>query len=342
MKALLIAPNVGGFYQDIIDELQRRGYETDYIWDAFDKDDPDFIHSSHFGEGENQKKKFLAKAKIYWQEMLNRQEYAKAYDLLFVIDGKMLHPYLFDTLRRRNSKMRSLNYLFDTTRGNYRFNVNSKYFDRVVTYDLQDAKEFGWDFMPIPWIESPKKVPNSLSFFAMGTFNQSRYELFSFIEKISKENDLRSYIKLYTQKIRFYPIKFIANLFLRRKSYISPYIYYSSLIVNKFISKDEFTKMMLESEVIVDSIDPRQDGLTARCTWALGAEKKIITNNKSIKTYDFYTPDQIYVIDDFSNKTKQDILIFMNKKFIMSDETRQKIRTFRMDNWLVSLLSNPK
>ena len=96
--------------------------------------------------------------------------------------------------------------------------------------------------------------------------------------------------------------------------------------------------MMMESEVIVDSINPMQDGLTARFTWALGAEKKIITNNKSVKTYDFYTPEQIFVIEDFSPKTENEILNFLHSKYIMTPDVRRKINSFRMDNWINNLL----
>lgn len=335
---LLIAPDVGGFYKDVINELIRQGYNVDYIWDRIYPEDPDFVHSPYFNQVEKYKKKFLIKLKEEWEILLSKSEYSKAYDILFVIDGKMIHPYLFDTLKKRNPNIKSINYLFDTTRGNYRFNINFKYFDKVVTYDQQDAKEFGIDMMPIPWTESKKTETISLSFFALGAYNPSRYDIFSFIDKISKENDLSSYVKLYVQKRKLFLLQYFINTFILRRSFINPHIYYNKVVVHKFLPKEEFSRMMMESEVIVDSIAPSQDGLTARFTWALGAEKKIITNNKSVRTYDFYTPEQIYVIEDFSSKTEQEVLYFLNNRYIMTSDVRQKIATFRMDNWINNLL----
>ena len=340
MKALLIAPNVGGFYQDIIDELQRRGFETDYIWDAFDKDDPDFIHSPYFGDNKEQKDRVLSKYKLYWADLLNRSEYNKKYDLLFVIDGKMLHPYLFDVLRQRNPSIKSINYLYDTTRGNYRFNVNSSYFDKVVTYDRKDSEDYEWGFMPIPWCKMEPSEKRSYVFFGMGNFIPSRFILYKLVNRIATEHNLESFIKLFVRRIKLYPIKYFVNFFLQQKQYVKPSIYYSRFIVHDFIPKDVFQQAMMESEVIVDSIDPRQDGLTARCTWALGAGKKIITNNQSIKMYDFYSPEQIFVVENasYSKEIADNILSFAKSTYVMPVEIRQKIDSFRIDNWMSQIL----
>ena len=257
---------------------------------------------------------------------------------MFVIDGKMVHPYLFETLKKRNPNLKSINYLYDTIRGNYRFNNNFYLFDRVVTYDQHDAREYGIELMPIPWTESMKSETKRLSFFALGTFDKSRFEIFSFIDRISKENHLSSFIKLYIKRKKLFLFQYIYVHCIKHKPFIDPRTYYSRQITHRFISKEEFTKMMMESEVIVDSINPMQDGLTARFTWALGAEKKIITNNKSVKTYDFYTPEQIFVIEDFSPKTENEILNFLHSKYIMTPDVRRKINSFRMDNWINNLL----
>ena len=282
----------------------------------------------------------LERYKHFWEERLTTGEQNKVYDLLLVIDGKCLHPHLFATLRARNPKIRVINYLYDTTRGNYHFQINTKFFDKVVTYDMFDSQTYGWEFMPIPWCKISHSTQTKYAFFAMGTYNPSRYSLFRLIDHVSEEHQLNSFVKLYTKKIKYFPIKYCANLILKQKHYLPFNVYYSRFITHSFIPKDIFQKAMLESEVIVDSIDPRQDGLTARCTWALGAGKKIITNNKSIKLYDFYTPNQILVVEDdaHTEATKSLVLDFMKSTYVMPTEIRNKIDKFRMDNWLTTLL----
>lgn len=69
--------------------------------------------------------------------------------------------------------------------------------------------------------------------------------------------------------------------------------------------------------------------------WALGAEKKIITTNAMVKQYDFYTPEQIYVVEDVENfVTEPAFESFMNREYHMSDDVRSKIETYRIDNWI--------
>ena len=68
-------------------------------------------------------------------------------------------------------------------------------------------------------------------------------------------------------------------------------------------------------------------------------EKKIITNNASIASYDFYTPEQIFIVSNYSDKTKTDLIKFTKTKFTMDESVRQSISKFRIDNWVTSILS---
>lgn len=337
-SVFFIAPKIAGFHEVIIQELKRKGYEVDFLWDILMKDDPYYVRGKYFNTNTKNKNLFCDKCLKYWENILNKEEYNKPYDILFVIDGKALHQYLFQTLRKRNKKVRFINYLFDTTRSIYRFNINFKYFDKVVTFDRQDASEYGLEFLPIPWMEVQQK-PNRYKLFALGTYIPSRYNLYKFVEAISNDKKFNSYIKLYYAPISFYPIKYVINLILRIKKYLPPFIYYSNVITHKFVSNEEYQEIQSSSEIIVDSIDSRQDGLTARCTWALGAEKKIITDNHSIKEYSFYTPEQIFIVEDFSESTKASLIKFIKSDFTMNEYARKEISKFRLDNWIKTMLN---
>lgn len=336
---LLISPKVGDFHLDIISEMKRQGYYVDYIDDVSDRNDPDYLRGGYSGDYESGKRIVLERYKQYWENLLSNEKFSKKYDFLFVIDGRRLHPYLFDTLRKRNPSIKTINYLYDTTRSLYRFDKNFKYFDKVVTFDREDSLTYGLDLMPIPWTNINQVYPQRFAFFALGSYIPSRYELFMFIKNVAVEKSLPYYLSIFKAKISLFPLKYLVNILLGRKNYISPKVYYSKDVTHSFITKDEFTKLMYQSEIIVDSIDERQDGLTARCTWALGAEKKIITNNKSIASYDFYTPDQIFIVSDYSDKTKSELLDFFYSKYTMCGDVRGKIAKFRIDNWVSSLLT---
>lgn len=339
MTVLFISPNVGGFYKVMIDEMNRQGYEVDYIYDKYIDGDPFYLRGKKNKCSDEYLKKFKAERRANWVELLKKAKYNKIYDILFVIDGKVLDEYLFNTLKKRNPQLKTVNYLYDTTRSIYRFNVNFHFFDRVITFDIEDAQTYNLEFLPIPWFVHEASTCVKYKMFGLGTYIPSRYTLYKFVEDIANSLKQNSYIKLYTGKVSLYPIKYIFNLFSRSKPYLSPYKYYSKLIVHSFISQEEFSKIMSESEIVIDSIDSRQDGLTARCTWALGAEKKIITDNASIKRYDFYTPEQIFVVEDYSEKTKKKLIQFIDTSYSMDAKTRELISRFRIDNWIKNILS---
>jgi hypothetical protein len=55
-------------------------------------------------------------------------------------------------------------------------------------------------------------------------------------------------------------------------------------------------EIFFKSRVIVDIQHPGQQGLTMRTVEALGSRRKLITTNASIRTYDFYSPENIQII----------------------------------------------
>lgn len=337
-RVLFIAPTVGGFDKVIKSELERQEYEVDFIIEHFVTGDPLYVRDTHSYE-DKYISDFYESLKPYWVEVLSSSSYNKSYDVLFVIDGRGLHHCIFDILKERNNDLYSVNYLYDTMRNIYRFDKQFHNFDRVITYDRQDQRDYKLEFLPICWNTQEGAPSNDYKVFGMGAYFASRDKLYRFVGDISKEKKYNSYIKLYSAPIKHYPFKYIANLILNKKTYLPPTLYYSDYILHSFMSNDQFNKVLNSSEIILDSIDSRQDGLTARCTWALGAEKKIITDNKSIKDYDFYTPEQIFVVEDFSDSTKKDLKLFMETTFVMKSENRQKIETFRIDNWVKFIMN---
>lgn len=75
--------------------------------------------------------------------------------------------------------------------------------------------------------------------------------------------------------------------------------------------------------------------------WALGLGKKIITTNEAVRNYDFYTKDQILVLED-KYYTKDELLII--KRFIEHDynedsKIRDNIDKLRIDNWLNTIMT---
>lgn len=341
-KVLFLAPKVANIYLDIIAELERQQYEVDYFEYKSYKLDPHYlIGYVKYGRVFTSNSLSSYFIRRDWKRMLESPQYNKTYDYLFVIDGNSLHPYLFNTLRSRNPNIKTINYLFDSTYSVYEFNVQFQYFDIVYTFDIGDSIKYGINLLPIFWpLLDKRELPQDIDLFGMGSDIGIRFRLFSILDDYSKKKGLNSFIRILlrpVKNINRYKWKYRIIETLSSKSVMTPPNHLNSpIITSQFISTAEYIQMIRRSKVIVDS-NPlqRQDGLTARFMWALGAEKKIITTNAMVKKYDFYTPEQIYVVEDVENFiTDSAFESFMNSEYHMSDDVRSKIETYRIDNWI--------
>ena len=74
------------------------------------------------------------------------------------------------------------------------------------------------------------------------------------------------------------------------------------LLINKPISYGDVIKNVMESFCILEINRKNQSGLTLRVMESLFLEKKLISNNKNLKNYKFYNPDNIFILrEDLSN-----------------------------------------
>lgn len=343
-KVLFLAPKVANIYLDIIAELERQQYEVDYFEYKSYKLDPHYLKGYvKYGRVFTSKLVSSYFIKKDWIKLLESDLYNKIYDYLFVIDGYSLHPCLFEILRERNPHLKAINYLFDTCRSNYEFNVHFPYFDKVATFDIEDSKKYNIDLLPIYWIEyEGDKVEQDIDMFGMGACIDGRYQLFTTLKNYSDSHNLNSYIKLYLSK----PANMRAT---RWKTYIvnglssknvMPHLkwYSSPLITHEQIPTSEYRKLIKRSRIILDSNAAHQDGLTARFMWALGEERKIITTNRAVKEYNFYTPEQIFVVEDVDNLLADLSLDrFVNSDYQMNDIVKKKVNAYRIDNWIKTL-----
>lgn len=106
-------------------------------------------------------------------------------------------------------------------------------------------------------------------------------------------------------------------------------------IYKKKISYLEVIDLIEESKSILEIIQENQSGLTLRTMEALFYEKKLITNNNNIKKYDFYHPNNIFILNKDSESNLTDFLIL---QYATVDE--QIINNYKFDTWLSRLVNN--
>ncbi len=329
-------------YKDIIAEMQAQGYEVDFIPEGKYLQDPNnircykgikkllFIRPQKFNH-------FLQKK---WETLLSSARFDKCYDILFVLDGQSIHPCVFEMLKQRNPNLFAVNYLFDTTSGVYRFDLNFKYFNRIFSFDKADVRKYGLIFLPIYWVPSQKEK-KELDVFGMGRYSEERYKLFSELKDICEKKNLTYMLKLGTDKKDFSFIAYlkwtICKLLGKTKGRIPPQFKNSLLNTFENISPKEFRLLIARSEIIVDTSAPHQDGLTARFMWALGLRKKIVTTNLSVEMYDFYSPEQIFIVK--KNLEQSDAFFkFLDSSYEMPLSVQEKVNRYMLSNWLHFIL----
>lgn len=340
---LFVGTTYMGLYQDIISEMRSQGYNVDFIEEIDSRKDPLNVRGY---KGIKKilcvnSKKYDQYIADYWKNILNSPNYNKPYDYLFVLDGKSLHKCLFDILKQRNTKLKSVNYLFDTTNGVYRFEKKFALFDKVVTFDRSESVKYDIDFLPIYWKPDNNMFSIVYKFFGLGAYKKDRYKLFEKVSQFAKRNKYPYYIRLRVYKYHLLKIKYFIRMLLGiNQNYISPKEYHSEIAMHHNIPLSVFQSLLNKSEIVLDTNAPHQDGLTARFMQALGSGKKIITTNKSVVNYEFYTSEQIYVVDDIDNFTcNKSFQEFVIRNLKLNANTLQAISKMRIDNWVKYLLN---
>lgn len=96
----------------------------------------------------------------------------------------------------------------------------------------------------------------------------------------------------------------------------------------------EIYKYSENTKVVIDVAHPNQKGLSMRPYECLGLERKLITNNAEIKKYDFYNPNNIYIIEDFDNLDIPDSFLEQHYEKISEDIYNK----YHISMWLQNIL----
>jgi len=106
------------------------------------------------------------------------------------------------------------------------------------------------------------------------------------------------------------------------------------IVTHTPISLSETIDIIRHSRCILDTDRESQSGTTPRLIWALAMGKKVITTNQNIDKYNFYTPEQILIID----RKNPDIPISFLEQSLPDDFTSPNLQNLRIDNWVKRLL----
>jgi hypothetical protein len=308
IKILLITPLFYGVEKEIIAILEKSGHEVSWIEN---KSLPFDYHGT--------KSKFKLLRKLYFffffpqvryiNEELKKLNSLK-FDLLFSINGNIICKHLFRKLKKANSGLFSILYLWDSF-AMFNWEKELRYFDKVFSFDQSDSVKHKLEYKPNFYVEYISKQIREKKYdiFFTGKFNPFR---FSIIEKLINEcrqKNVLFYVKLWPGYKFFLHNRIIYSLLKRsmiKGSLISFYIT-NFEAVEGYLDRDYLLKdnrsfieihgVLLSSNVVLDLPFRFQSGYSHNVISALANGRKVITTNSGIVNEVFYNSDQIRIID---------------------------------------------
>lgn len=295
MKICIISFDYWNYDHHIVKKLQEKG-----------------IDASHINMGAYKYKNFGERAsnaisKIFLNKNIKhvkRQEYVVntlkklgPQDQILVLNP---HTLDYQTIKEIKSYTPYLiSYLYDNLE---RFPVEDrlKLFDKIYSFEDKDVKKYGFEkitnynYLSEQPIQA-EEIENDL--FYITSYDKRRIKLLRKLTVRLSALEVRSKIivvgkQVWKEKLR--------NFILRPVG--STLIEFRKKPINNETILEEYKK----SKVIIDLMREGQAGLSFRVFEAMALGKKIITDNQSIQTYDFYKPENFLIVnDDLSNIENQ-------------------------------------
>ncbi|GEN73443.1 glycosyltransferase family protein [Chryseobacterium lathyri] len=317
MKICLISFDFWNYDEHIVEKLSDKGIEACHInIGAF----------THKNTGERIKntfsKIFLGKNPKYHKRqsfILESLEKIGRQDQILVINPEAIDESIHQKIREYTD--RNIAYLYDSMARNPATHL-LHYFDTIFSFDDEDVKNFGFEkitnYNYLDHIPASKQRPK-LDLFYITSYDQKRL----------------SALNMLINRIHPMKIKFEVYMVGKKgwKNKLNQIIDKKNIDILKFgrkkIPHHVLPAYYKNTKVILDLMRADQTGLSFRIFEAMALEKKIITDNPTIKTYDFYNPNNILVLDKNFRNLKKDFFTTPYEK--LSEEVYYK---YTLDHWV--------
>ena len=282
-KILLVAPHYFNYDVFIKEHLEAKGYIVDLINDRpYDSN----IFKAIIRTNRSIISFFLYR--YYKYKILKKS--VQEYKLIFVIQGEGLVPSFLKWLRIKYQKTPMVFYLWDSLANKPGLQLNFPYFDRVITFDPFDAQRFKIDFAALFFpqnLKKQKKIKSKYDLSFVGSLHGDRGIL---IQLLKKNNpNLQFYTYLYSPSFWIFYLRRCFNKDISTVNFKDLHF--------KQLHYDKVQKIFCQSKVILDIHNVNQSGLTIRTLESLAFDKKIATTNTNVQNYDFYHPNNIFILD---------------------------------------------
>lgn len=309
---LLITYDNWGFNQYIADALEAKGHQVKHI--NFHHFRYKYPHIGYKIFNFFTKNTGILNLKhLHYNDVIIKElEKIQKIDTSIYIKADFLSPKTIKTINKKSDK--SVLIISDSINRYPKTKKILTLFDKVFSFEKKDCKKYNLIFKT-NFIYN--YVENISTQFKYKVFNISSLDnRFPFFQKIAKY--------LHQLNINYKIIIFTS----KKKS--DPYLKFSKTT----LSIAENNAFLAESEIMLDVHRTQQQGLSFRVFESLGLQKKLITTNQDIVNYDFYNPENIYIIEDAEN-------INIPRLFFETPYTKipkERLKKYLIENWVEELI----
>lgn len=294
IKTLILKDNYNSFEQFYIDGFNQIGIDTTFY----------YISNSKW-------RKFWTHNGIPFEDIWygNWKHYIDKYDLIIVFDS--IHNSNLLKYLHKHSSARLIFWHWNPLKSKEDFKIlkETRYICEHWTFNAIDASKYDLKLNKQFFFFQEYAINTKINrAFFVGT-DKGRYE---------KLVNIAANLSQYGVEIDFHVIDKNKN----GKYYEKNFLEYN-YVLNK----------LCNSKFVVEIVQAGQTGLTARSLEALFMRIKLITNNSTIKKYDFYNPQNIFIINEDT-----DIAQFLASDYIDIDSSL--LFAYSAQGWLKKIEEN--
>lgn len=183
----------------------------------------------------------------------------------------------------------------------------------IYSFDMEDCKRYKlyYNHQPVSYLNKIKNITTKIEYdcYFCGTDKNRIDEIIRIKNMLTKSN--------ITFKIKVLIGKKNLNVDLKDID-----------LLHKEISYDEILNETKKSKCLLEILQEGQSGWTLRTMETLFLDKKLITNNKNIKNFDFYNPSNIFILDNNYEEIKH----FLNIPYMnVSEKIKQR---YSFESWI--------
>lgn len=320
-KVLLILPKFYGYEEMIEKALEEKGAKVTRIFE--NRDWVSFWQRFVYVYLPKYKQKMLDN---FFLKELKKAD--KDFDYVFIIRGSSVSNLVIDYMKETYPKgCKYYMYHWDSVTYNENAIAIKDKFDRIYTFDPEDAKKYNWGYRPLFFNESlVENKEKDIEILYLCSLHSDRAKVLNNLKKICEEKNYKLYTHMYFDRFLFYKGKYIT----KKDEYLEAN---KEDVAFKKLNNKETFDLYNRSKVIVDYTYPDQRGYSMRTIECLGSRCKIVTNNKVIKDADFYDERNIFVYEGTDVKIPEG---FVESEY--KDIENKLYSYYSLSGWLETIL----